>query len=174
MIGFTQTFDELMNDTKVLHSREKPPLADSRGKGYSFTGHSRKQSRRLSMTRVAVATTATARFRGAGGISGNDKFTPSPPPTDNVTKRRYSKQKIGSPGEDPSRKGNHGSEKLSKKSAKNFRKLQSALRPFWRRYINSWRQVSCEKSITMTGSPTQLWSKRAMVAGGCALDFTDL
>ncbi|GJX17848.1 hypothetical protein Tco_0218680 [Tanacetum coccineum] len=34
--------------------------------------------------------------------------------------------------------------------------------------INLWRQVSCEKSITMTGSPTQLWSKRAMVAGGCA------
>ncbi|GJU07093.1 hypothetical protein Tco_1123523 [Tanacetum coccineum] len=51
---------------------------------------------------------------------------------------------------------------------KNADKLQSALRPFWRRYINSWRQVSCEKSITMTGSPTQLWSKRAMVAGGCA------
>ncbi|GJR44163.1 hypothetical protein Tco_1312266 [Tanacetum coccineum] len=28
--------------------------------------------------------------------------------------------------------------------------------------------VSCEKSITMIGYPTQLWSKRAMVVGGCA------
>ncbi|GKB15265.1 hypothetical protein Tco_0849188 [Tanacetum coccineum] len=38
---------------------------------------------------------------------------------------------------------------------------RSALRPFWRRYINSWRQVSCEKSITMIGSPNPVMVKKS-------------
>ncbi|GJU69089.1 hypothetical protein Tco_1255348 [Tanacetum coccineum] len=54
------------------------------------------------------------------------------------------------------------------KAEKTAGKHHSALRTILEEYINSWRQVSCGKSITMTGSPTQLWSKRAMVVGGCA------
>ncbi|GJX23676.1 hypothetical protein Tco_0228121 [Tanacetum coccineum] len=44
---------------------------------------------------------------------------------------------------------------------KNAGKLQSALRPFWRRYINSWRQVSCEKSIIYDGSQNPVMVKKS-------------